>query len=218
MEMDNSIIANLRQDYSVAALDRKDVAENPFLQFEKWFEEVMKSGLLEPNAMTLATVSKSGQPSARIVLLKAFDERGFVFYTNYHSMKGQEMAENPKVALVFLWLGLQRQVRIEGRVEKVSEEETLAYFRSRPRGSQIGAYASPQSQVIENRTILEDNVSRLNKEYEDTEALPLPDFWGGYRVIPTKIEYWQGRNSRLHDRIVYKVTEDNNWKIERLAP
>jgi pyridoxamine 5'-phosphate oxidase len=218
MEMDNSIIANLRQDYSVAALDRKDVAENPFLQFEKWFQEAMQSDLLEPNAMTLATVSKSGQPSARIVLLKAFDERGFVFYTNFHSMKGQEMAENPKAALVFLWLELQRQVRIEGRVEKVSEEETLAYFRSRPRGSQIGAYASPQSQVIEDRTILEENVSRLNKEYGDTEALPLPDFWGGYRVIPTKIEFWQGRSSRLHDRIVYKVTEDNNWKIERLAP
>jgi pyridoxamine 5'-phosphate oxidase len=218
MEMDNSIIANLRQDYSVAALDRKDVAGNPFLQFEKWFEEVMQSDVLEPNAMTLATVSKSGQPSARIVLLKAFDERGFVFYTNYHSMKGQEMAKNPKVALVFLWLELQRQVRIEGRVEKVSEEETLAYFRSRPRGSQIGAYASPQSQVIKDRTILEENVSRLNKEYENAEALPLPDFWGGYRVIPTKIEFWQGRSSRLHDRIVYKVTEDNNWKIERLAP
>ena len=218
MEMDNSMIANLRQDYSAAALNEKDVAENPFLQFEKWFQEAMNSDVLEPNAMTLATASTSGQPSARIVLLKAFDERGFVFYTNYHSTKAQEITENPQAALVFLWLELQRQVRIEGRIEKVSSEETLAYFQSRPRGSQIGAYASPQSQVIEDRTVLEENVSRLNKKYEDSEALPLPDFWGGYRVIPTKIEFWQGRSSRLHDRIVYKVTADNNWKIERLAP
>lgn len=218
MSIDNTVIENLRRDYSSAALDITDVASNPFEQFGKWFKEALSSEVLEPNAMTLSTADKNGKPSARIVLLKGFDKDGFVFYTNYGSAKAAELLENPQAALTFLWLELQRQVRIDGTVEKVSCQESEKYFQSRPKGSQIGAYASPQSQVIEDRTILEKNVEELTAKYQDVDVLPLPDNWGGYRVKPTLIEFWQGRPSRLHDRMVYQRQENDNWKIERLAP
>lgn len=218
MLLDTSLIANLREDYSKKSLDISDVSKNPFHQFGVWFHEAMDSKVPEPNAMTLSTVSKDGKPSARVVLLKGFDERGLTFYTNYNSRKGQEMAENPNVSLVFLWLELQRQVRIEGVVEKLSHEESTAYFQSRPKGSQIGAHASPQSDVITTRAILENKVKALEKQYKDAEALPCPEHWGGYLVKPTAIEFWQGRSSRLHDRIFYTKTANGDWKIERLAP
>ncbi len=218
MKVDNTFIANLRADYLAATLSTKDVDKNPFLQFEKWFQEAVSANLHQPNAMTLATASKSGQPSARIVLLKDYNEKGFVFFTNFQSKKGQELEENPQAALVFLWLELQRQLRIEGSVERVSTEEANAYFKSRPKGSQISAYASPQSEVVQNRAVLERNVEALEKKYEGEDGLPLPEFWGGFRIVPTFIEFWQGRSSRLHDRIAYQKQGDGSWKIERLAP
>lgn len=218
MKTDNTFIANLRANYLAATLSTKDVDKNPFAQFKKWIDEALKADLHQPNTMTLATASKDGKPSARIVLLKDFDEAGFVFYTNFQSKKGQELLENPQAALVFLWLELQRQLRIEGHVEKVSTEKARNYFRSRPKDSQISAYASPQSDVVENRGVLEENVKALEEKYADQAELPLPDFWGGFRIVPTFIEFWQGRPSRLHDRIAYQKQEDGSWKIERLAP
>lgn len=219
MKIDNTVIQNLRKDYQAAAFDLADAAPDPVVQFGKWFREALDAEVLEPNAMTLATASPDGVPHARIVLLKGVDESGFVFYTNYGSAKGRELEQNPRAALVFVWLELQRQVRIEGRVERVSAEESAAYFQSRPKGSQIGAYASPQSQPIASRQVLEDNVTRLTAEYAAADALPLPDFWGGYRVIPTQIEFWQGRSSRLHDRIVYTPdAAGEGWTRTRLAP
>lgn len=218
MKVDNTLIQGLRQDYQAAAFDLTDADADPFVQFGKWFAEALDAQVLEPNAMTVATASPDGVPHARIVLLKGYDEAGFVFYTNYGSAKAQELDQNPRAALVFVWLELQRQVRIEGRVERVSAEESAAYFQSRPKSSQIGAYASPQSQPIASRQVLEDNVARLEAAYASAEALPLPDFWGGYRVIPSRIEFWQGRSSRLHDRITYTHTTDGDWIRERLAP
>jgi pyridoxamine 5'-phosphate oxidase len=218
-------IADLRQDYLLESLDVSDVNANPFLQFEKWFNEALKSEILEPNAMTLATVSSEGRPSARVVLLKGVEfhnpelqTEGFVFYTNYNSRKGLDMALNPHVALCFSWLDLQRQVRIEGIVSKVSDEISTEYFNSRPKSSRIGAWSSPQSQIVENRLFLEEKYAELTKKYENTEGVPRPKFWGGYIVKPTLVEFWQGRSSRLHDRIVYEKTESGAWKIERLAP
>jgi pyridoxamine 5'-phosphate oxidase len=211
-------IADLRQDYLIESLDVSDVNANPFLQFEKWFNDALKSEILEPNAMTLATVSSEGKPSARVVLLKGLDTEGFVFYTNYESRKGQNMAQNPHVALCFNWLDLQRQIRIEGIVSKVSDEISTEYFNSRPKSSRIGAWSSPQSQIVENRAFLEEKYKELTQKYENTEGVPRPKFWGGYIVKPTMIEFWQGRSSRLHDRIVYEKTENGAWKIERLAP
>lgn len=211
-------IADLRQDYLLKSLDVSDVNANPFLQFEKWFNEALKSEILEPNAMTLATVSSEGKPSARVVLLKGLETEGFVFYTNYDSKKGQDMDQNPYVALCFNWLDLQRQVRIEGIVSKVSDEISTEYFNSRPKSSRIGAWSSPQSQIVGNRAFLEEKYKELSQKYENTEGVPRPKFWGGYIVKPTMIEFWQGRSSRLHDRIVYEKTEGGAWKIERLAP
>ena len=211
-------LAHLRQDYRLASLDIPDVASDPIEQFKKWFDEALKSELLEPNAMTLATVSVQGQPSARVVLLKGIENQGFVFYTNYESRKGEQLAANPNAALCFCWLELQRQIRIEGTVEKVDAATSDAYFKSRPVSSQIGAWASPQSDVIEDRAVLEENEDYYKKQF-DTEGgdIPRPEHWGGYVLKPTLIEFWQGRSSRLHDRILY-IFDGEEWEIVRLAP
>jgi len=210
-------IQDLREEYTAEALDIRDVRPDPVDQFRYWFGEAMNARLPEPNAMTLATVSKEGKPSARIVLLKGFDAEGFVFFTNYNSRKGKDMAANRGAALVFLWLELQRQVRIEGTVSKIAAAESTRYFQSRPKGSQIGAWASPQSQSIRSREQLEEKVATLESEYVNTEVLPRPDDWGGYIVRPHLIEFWQGRANRLHDRIQY-TRQNDAWVIERLAP
>lgn len=210
-------IASLRRNYAQQTLSESDVLHDPIAQFAVWFEEALSSQLIEPNAMTLATSGHSGRPGARTVLLKEFDHRGFVFYTNYESRKGQDMAENPFAALLFTWLELERQIRIEGKVEKVTREESLAYFQSRPKGSQIGGWVSAQSSVVENRQVLEQRSVELHAEYRDADVLPVPPFWGGYRIVPDYLEFWQGRESRLHDRICYKRAGEG-WKIERLAP
>lgn len=210
-------IADLRQDYTLQGLRETDVNSNPFVQFKEWFDQALSADILEPNAMMVATTTTQGKPSARMVLLKDFDERGFVFYTNYNSQKAQELAENPQAALVFWWAELQRQVRICGWVEKISEEESDKYFYSRPFSSRLGAWASNQSEIIENREVLEQQLEELQKEYYNKDV-PRPPHWGGIRVIPAEIEFWQGRSSRLHDRLVYRKVEDGNWKIERLSP
>jgi pyridoxamine 5'-phosphate oxidase len=209
-------IADLRKNYTQAGLLETDVAADPFQQFKLWFEQAVAANLLEPNAMTIATVTAKGKPSARIVLLKGFDEHGFVFYTNYNSQKGVELQQCPYAALVFLWGDLERQVRIEGKVELVSIDQATAYFHSRPGSSQLGAWASDQSTVIANRSILETRLQQLELEYQDRE-IPKPPHWGGFRVVPTEIEFWQGRPSRLHDRLRYQLV-DAAWKIDRLAP
>jgi len=214
--MDTSV-ADLRREYTFQGLSEMDVHPNPFEQFKTWFEQAVAAQLPEPNAMTIATVTSDGKPSARIVLLKDYDERGFVFYTNYKSHKGQQLVENPWSAIAFLWAELERQVRIEGCVEKVSPAESDAYFHSRPIGSQLGAWASNQSQVIESREVLEQQLQKLKEEYDNKEV-PRPPHWGGFRVIPNEIEFWQGRPSRLHDRLLYQRSEDGSWKIQRLSP
>lgn len=213
----NKNLAALRKDYTLQDLNETDVAPNPFIQFQKWFDEALTAQLLEPNAMTVATATTDGKPSARMVLLKDFDERGFVFFTNYNSHKGQELAENPQAALVFWWAELERQVRICGHVEKVSENDSDRYFQSRPFNSRLGAWASNQSEVIESRIILEQRLQELKAKYENQD-IPRPPHWGGLRVIPTEIEFWQGRSSRLHDRILYTRLDDGDWKIQRLSP
>lgn len=212
------MLQDLRENYDLAKLERADLAESPFQQFEKWFNYALEKKVKEPNAMTLATVNAEGQPSGRIVLLKEFNENGFIFYTNYDSRKGRDMQSNAKVALVFCWLSLHKQIRIEGKVEKISTDKSTKYFQSRPKGSQIGATASPQSEVIETRDILETNAKNLEEYYAEAENLPKPKNWGGYLVRPTTIEFWQGRPSRLHDRLRYSLEKNGEWKIERLAP
>ncbi len=211
-------IADMRQKYGEVDLSPENVSPNPFQQFQDWFSVATESGILEPNAMTLASSTSDGKPSARIVLLKGIDEKGFLFYTNYESRKGEELIENPQAALIFYWDTLHRQVRIEGKVEKASQKTSDAYFNKRPKGSQIGAWASPQSQVIDSRSILENNKASLNKKYANQEQVPRPKHWGGFRVKPQRIEFWQGRNNRLHDRVVYEKMRNGRWKIFRLAP
>ncbi len=213
----NRDIANMRKHYLNSSMDMGNMLADPIKQFQEWFEAAIASGEKEPNAMTLATCSAEGHPSARIVLLKEVDKRGFVFYTNYNSRKGQEIEAIPYAALVFCWLSLERQVRIEGKVMKVSTKESDAYYHKRPKESQIGAWASPQSRVIDDREVLESNLARLQKEHGDKDFIPRPSNWGGYRVEPAMIEYWQGRTSRLHDRIRYTKNK-GTWIRERLAP
>jgi pyridoxamine 5'-phosphate oxidase len=208
--------SNLRKEYTSAGLDKADVDHDPVVQFQVWFENAIDADLHEPNAMILATATTDGKPSARTVLLKGYDERGFVFYTNYEGRKAGELETNPRCALLFYWGELERQVRVEGAVSRISEQESDEYFASRPRGSQLGAWASQQSRVVEGRCSLEQKLHSLQAEYEDREV-PRPPFWGGYRVEPEEIEFWQGRESRLHDRLVYR-REDGAWRIERLQP
>jgi pyridoxamine 5'-phosphate oxidase len=206
----------MRREYARAALAEADVDPDPVVQFGRWFEQAEQAGLLEPTAMTLATATPDGRPSARMVLLRGVDERGFCFYTNYESRKGAELAANPRAALVFWWGELERQVRVEGPVERTSRSESEAYFHSRPPGSQLSAAASPQSRVIDDRAALERRVTELATGHRDGE-LPLPDFWGGFRLTPEVVEFWQGRPNRLHDRLRYRRAGDT-WRIERLAP
>ncbi len=214
--MNQTEIAALRENYIKGTLNVRDVSLSPIEQFQIWFDEAISSELLEPNAFVLSTVSNESKPSARIVLLKGLDN-GFKFYTNYLSRKGTELIENSNACITFFWAELERQVRIEGLTEKTSEEDSDAYFQSRPRGSQIGAWTSNQSMVIENREILEDREKYLITKFGDN-PIPRPPHWGGYRLVPTYIEFWQGRPSRLHDRIAYTSSENGEWKIERLSP
>lgn len=210
-------IAAIRKEYKQLSLNTEDVAAAPVEQFARWWADATNSDIDEINAMTLATVNAQGRPSARIVLLKGFDENGFVFFTNYNSHKGSDMAANPFASLVFFWKELERQVRVEGTVRKVSPEESDAYFNSRPEGSRIGAWASPQSNVIDSREVIEENVKQLEQRFAHT-VIERPPHWGGYIVQPEVVEFWQGRPSRLHDRIRYSRIETGGWAIDRLAP
>jgi pyridoxamine 5'-phosphate oxidase len=210
-------IADIRREYMLQELDEAAAGHDPLIFFKKWFAEAEAAAITEINAMTLATADMGSLPHARIVLLKGLDQDGFVFYTNYDSSKGKELITNPFAALVFFWKELERQVRIEGVVEKVKEEESDIYFQSRPEGSRIGAWASPQSREITHRNILDINYSKYQQEFSNIE-IPRPPHWGGYRVLPNHIEFWQGRASRMHDRIVFTKTGPNNWDRSRLAP
>ena len=210
-------IAEIRRDYSHKSLSENDVDANAIKQFEKWWHEAVSSKIDEVNAMTLATASVDALPSARIVLLKEVNEKGFIFFSNYESYKAQQLAENPKACLVFFWKELERQVRITGLIDKISSKQSDDYFQSRPESSRIGAWASPQSRVIEDRDWLDEKFNELVNKMEGT-AIPRPPYWGGYIVMPVVIEFWQGRPSRLHDRIQYTLEENGKWKIERLAP
>ncbi|MDA7886352.1 pyridoxamine 5'-phosphate oxidase [Pirellulales bacterium] len=207
-----------RKSYERDALDEHEIASDPFHQFTTWYDEAVAAGLPEPEAMTLSTATSEGRPSARIVLLRGYDERGFCFFSNYASQKGRELAANPYAAVTFHWVELERQVRIAGRVEKVSASESDAYFQSRPSQSRIGAWSSPQSEVIASRDTLEQFVKEYQEKYSDELAIPRPEHWGGYRVIPERIEFWQGRPSRLHDRLRFSRIEQGSWTLERLAP
>ncbi|MBP0621749.1 pyridoxamine 5'-phosphate oxidase [Cupriavidus consociatus] len=209
-------LADLRRTYVLGSLSETDVAPDPMSQFKRWFDEAVTAKLPEPNAMTLATVSGDGQPSARIVLLKGIDDRGFTFFTNYESRKGLDLAANPRAALLFHWVQLERQVRVEGIVEKVADDESDVYFASRPLGSRVGAWASEQSREVPGRDVLEQREQEYRSKFGDNP--PRPPHWGGYRLVPTALEFWQGRPSRLHDRIVYRVHPGGAWQIVRLSP
>ncbi len=210
-------LADLRNEYTKASLDIAAVDKNPINQFNHWFSEALTLEVLEPNAMNLATINETGRPSSRIVLLKGVEDGGFIFFTNYQSHKGRDLEKNPACALTFFWPELERQIRIEGIAERISAEESEKYFKTRPRGSQIGAWASPQSSIIKDRTLLEDRVNQLEKKFEGESTLPKPNQWGGFAVSPILLEFWQGRKNRLHDRIQYTKV-DGKWIIHQLAP
>lgn len=210
-------IASLRKEYSKAVLDAKTVSQEPISQFTKWFEEAVAAKVPEPNAMNLATINENGRPASRIVLLKGVEDHKFVFYTNYQSRKGKELDGNPACSLTFFWPDLERQVRIEGVASRIDEKRSEKYFQSRPRGSQVGAWASPQSSLIADRSLLEERAKQIEAKFEGQNVLPKPNQWGGYEIEPLMIEFWQGRPSRLHDRILY-TKEDGVWRINRLAP
>jgi len=207
----------MRRDYARGELRREDLPEEPVRLFRQWFEEAVGSGICEPNAMTLATADREGKVSARTVLLKAYDERGFVFFTNYGSRKARQMEENPVAALLFPWVSLERQVEIAGPVERISTAESAAYFLSRPFGNRVGAWVSQQSRAISSRKLLEEKLRQMMERFSHGEV-PLPDFWGGFRVVPETIEFWQGGSNRIHDRFLYTRTEAGKWEIERLQP
>lgn len=217
MSIQHKDIAAIRQDYVLGNLSESDVDHDPVRQFKRWFDEAVHSEVIEPNAMVLSTVSADHMPSSRVVLMKDIVDEGLVFFTNYESRKGEEMRANPHASLLFFWPELQRQVRIEGVIDFVNESDSEEYFQSRPKGSRLGAIASPQSQEIPNRHYLEVKVEELARQYEDSDFVPRPIHWGGYLLKPIYFEFWQGRASRLHDRIVYKKIADS-WKITRLAP
>ncbi len=211
-------LAELRQRYLKGGLDEDNSAENPFKQFEIWFKQAQEADLLEPNAMSLATVDTQGQPSLRTVLLKQFDTEGFVFFTNYQSEKSKQIAQNPNVALLFPWLALERQVKVLGKAEKISLAQSMKYFASRPKGSQIGAWVSQQSEVVSSKQVLLSQFEKMKQKFQSGEV-PFPDFWGGYRVVPHQIEFWQGGDNRLHDRICYEWQDaEQGWLKKRLAP
>jgi pyridoxamine 5'-phosphate oxidase len=212
-----SNIADIRKDYRLQTLDESGVQQHPIKQFDDWWAQAVDAQIEEVNAMTLATVDEQGIPNARIVLLKGYDEQGFVFFTNYESRKAQEIASTRKACLVFFWKELERQVRITGSIERINEAQNDEYFFSRPLGSQLGAWASPQSRIIPDRSFLESNLQEIEVRFSK-EKIIRPPHWGGYRVIPDQIEFWQGRSSRLHDRIRYRKIDENQWKMERLAP
>ncbi len=214
--IDKKIIEDLRRNYKLKSLDQKDVLENPFEQFSVWFEEAMHSKLPEPNALILATATKEGIPSVRALLLKGFDEKGFIFYTNYESRKGKELAENKNASILFFWPEIERQIRLEGTVEKISKIESKRYFDTRPYKSRIGAWASNQSEVIGSRFVIVKKFLKYFIKFHSKE-IPLPPYWGGFILIPDTFEFWQGRANRLHDRVRYKLA-DGKWKIERLSP
>jgi len=210
-------LADLRRDYSLSGLSEKDLARDPFRQFEQWFQEAEAARLPEPNAMVCSLASRTGVPSSRTVLLKGLDGRGFVFYSNYESRKGRDLAENPRASLLFPWIAQERQVIVEGSVARLSREESDAYFHSRPHASQLAAWASPQSSVIVGRNVLEEAFKTLEKKYAGQEV-PMPPYWGGYRVQPDTVEFWQGRHGRLHDRLRYRREQNGGWAVDRLAP
>jgi pyridoxamine 5'-phosphate oxidase len=210
-------MADMRRDYKLAGLERADLAEDPLLQFEQWFREAEQAGIQDPNAMILATAGKDGRPAARTVLLKGLDSQGFVFFTNYESRKGVHLTENPQASLLFSWTSLERQIEIRGPVARVRSEETEQYFYTRPIGSQVGAWASAQSRVLASRSELEEKAKALMARYRG-QTVPVPPFWGGFRVRPESIEFWQGRPSRLHDRLRYTRQTDGSWTIDRLSP
>lgn len=210
-------IASIRKDYQLQRLDETSINDHPLTQFNKWWQDAIDSRIEEVNAMTLATAGTDGRPSARIVLLKGVNDDGFLFFTNYNSNKGKNLEENPHAALVFFWKELERQIRIEGSVDKIDEKDSDEYFASRPQGSQLGAWASPQSEVISSRQILEKNVEQTLNKFAGV-SIPRPGNWGGYILKPVSIEFWQGRSNRLHDRIRYSLTQNGEWKMERLAP
>lgn len=211
-------LRDLRQNYDKFSLHEDQLADDPIVQFRAWMSDAKSSELLEPNAFSLSTVDSDGFPASRVVLLKEIDEDGFIFYTNYDSDKGSELHINPKASLNFMWLPLQRQVRINGIVEKVSRERSENYFHGRPRGSQIGAWVSNQSEIISDRSSLEQKLQDMTEKFADVEVIPTPPYWGGYKVYPTYVEFWQGRESRLHDRLRYIKDEDHQWQVIRLSP